>query len=176
MIILDCDGDVTINMVKTLMSDFTYLISTTKRHTPEINRFRLILPISHTVKLKPMEYAKFMQNVFDWLPFNVDAQAKDIARKWQSHNGEYFYNDGQLVDATLFIPETKKANEMRTKLSEEGIDNIEKWFKLNTSEGNRANHLYRYGMVLIDNGYDLVNILEALIKFKIFAREYISLQ
>ncbi len=165
MIILDCDGDVTINMVKTLMSDFTYLISTTKRHTPEVNRFRLILPISHTVKLKPMEYAKFMQNVFDWLPFNVDAQAKDIARKWQSHNGEYFYNEGQLVDATLFIPETKKANEMRTKLSEEGIDNIEKWFKLNTSEGNRANHLYRYGMVLIDNGYDLVNIIESLIRF-----------
>jgi hypothetical protein len=42
---------------------------------------------------------------------------------------------------------------------------FECWFKTNTSTGNRANHLYRYGMVMIDAGMDQADIIEKLETF-----------
>jgi hypothetical protein len=165
LLILDCDGDVSINMVKALLEDYTFMISTTKRHTPEINRFRLILPISHHLKLSPEEYSRFMVNVFEWLPFPVDESAKDIARKWASHPGTYEYNDGSILDATLFIPETKRSDEMKAQLTTAGVNNIERWFLTHTSRGNRANHLYRYGMVMVDAGLPLGEIIQKLETF-----------
>ena len=165
LLILDCDGDVSISTVKVLLEDYTYMISTTKRHTDTINRFRLIFPISHRLKLTPMEYSKFMTNVFEWLPFPVDEAAKDIARKWASHPGHYEYNDGSIIDATMFIPETKKSDETKAQISASGISNIERWFMTHTSKGNRATHLYRYGMVLVDAGLALGEIIEKLENF-----------
>ena len=151
LLILDCDGDAPISMVKNLLEDYTFLVSTTKRHTADINRFRLILPMSHRIKLTPTEYSRFMTNVFEWIPFPVDEAAKDIARKWASHPGHYEYNNGHVVDATMFIPETKRSEEVKAQINAKGITNIERWFKTHTTKGNRANHLYRYGMVLIDS-------------------------
>ena len=165
LLILDCDGDVSISTVKVLLEDYTFMISTTKRHTSDINRFRLILPISHRIKLGPSEYSRFMANVFEWLPFPVDEAAKDIARKWASHPGQYEYNDGKIIDATLFIPETKKSDEMKAQISADGVDNIERWFSTHTTKGNRATHLYRYGMVLIDAGLALGEIIEKMETF-----------
>lgn len=164
-LILDCDGDVSIEMVKSLLDDYSFMISTTKRHTASTHRFRLILPMSHTINLTPIDHAKFMTNVFDWLPFPVDESAKDIARKWESFAGDYGYNEGKLIDATLFIPETKKSIELRESLSEGGISNIARWFKEHTDTGNRATHLYRYGMVLIDVGVAFPDIVATLTEF-----------
>ena len=106
-----------------------------------------------------------MANVFEYLPFQVDEAAKDIARKWASHPGQYEYNDGKIIDATLFIPETKKSDEMKAQISADGVDNIERWFSIHTTKGNRATHLYRYGMVLIDAGLALGEIIERMEKF-----------
>ena len=165
LLILDCDGDILISTVKVLLEDYAFLISTTKRHTLEINRFRLILPLSHKLKLSSSEYSRFMENVFEWLPFPVDEAAKDIARKWASYPGMHEYNQGNVIDATMFIPETKRSDETKAQISTAGIDNIERWFKTHTSQGNRANHLYRYGMVLVDAGLVLGEIVEKLESF-----------
>ena len=165
LLILDIDGDVSIATVKALLEDYMFMVSTTKRHTAEINRFRLIMPLSHRIKLGPVEYSRFMENVFEWLPFPVDEAAKDIARKWASHDGQYQYNDGQLVDATLFIPETKRSDETKAQISATGVGNIERWFLAHTARGNRATHMYRYGMVLVDSGLGLGDIIAKLEKF-----------
>ena len=165
LLILDCDGDISIETAKILLEDYAFLVSTTKRHTSEINRFRLILPISHRLKLSSNEYSKFMINVFEWLPFPVDEAAKDISRKWASHPGIYEYNQGNVIDATMFIPETKRSDETKAQISTAGVDNIERWFKNHTSKGNRANHLYRYGMVMIDAVLQLGEIVEKLESF-----------
>jgi len=165
LLILDCDGDINMSTVKVLLEDYTFLMSTTKRHTPEINRFRLILPLSHRIKLTTGEYSRFMMNVFEWLPFPVDEGAKDIARKWATHPGKYEYNKGNIIDATMFIPETKRSDETKARISATGFDNIERWFRAHTAKGNRANHLYRYGMVLIDGNYSLGEIVEKLETF-----------
>ena len=156
LLICDCDGDISISAVNLLLEKYTFLLSTTKRHTEEVNRFRLIFPMSHKLKLSTIDYAKYMTNVYKWLPFPVDTSTKDSARKWESYPGKYLYNQGELIDATLFIPETKKSNDINnSSLSAKGVSNLEKWFLTNTIEGNRANHLYRYGMIMIDAGYAL---------------------
>jgi len=112
--------------------------------------------MSHRLKLSTTDYAKYMTNVYKWLPFPVDTATKDSARKWESYPGQYLYNQGELIDATLFIPETKKSNDINnSSLSAKGVSNLEKWFLTYTIEGNRANHLYRYGMIMIDAGYAL---------------------
>ena len=165
LLILDCDGDISIATAKVLLEDYTFMISTTKRHTAKINRFRLILPISHKLKLTPQEYSKFMTNVFEWLPFPVDEAAKDIARKWSAHPGHYEYNTGKIIDATMFIPETKRSDDTKAQLTANGVDNIERWFKTHTSKGNRATHLYRYGMVLVDAQLPLGEIIEKMETF-----------
>ena len=165
LLILDCDGDVSISIVKVLLEDYTFLISTTKRHTEELNRFRLILPISHRIKLTTRDYSRFMENVFEWLPFPVDEAAKDISRKWESYPGHYEYNHGATIDATMFIPETKRSDETKAQISATGVDNIERWFMAHPTKGNRANHLYRYGMVMIDANMALGDIVEKLETF-----------
>ena len=118
--------------------------------------------MSHKLKLPASDYSKFMMNVFEWLPFPVDEGAKDIARKWASHPGIFEYNKGNTLDATMFIPETKRADETKAQLTANGVNNIERWFQNHTSTGNRANHLYRYGMVLIDAKLPLGDIVEKL--------------
>jgi len=165
LLILDCDGDAPISMVKNLLEGYKFLISTTKRHTASINRFRLILPISHRIKLTTRDYSRFMENVFEWLPFPVDEGAKDIARKWAGYPGHYEYNDGAVIDATMFIPETKRSDETKAQISAAGAGNIERWFMAHTVKGNRANHLYRFGMVLIDAKWVLGDIVEKLENF-----------
>ena len=46
-----------------------------------------------------------------------------------------------------------------------GVGNIERWFITHTAKGNRANHLYRYGMVMIDADIALGDIVEKLETF-----------
>lgn len=165
LLILDCDGEISIESAKLLLSDYKFMISTTKRHSEDENRFRLILPMSHYLKLSSKEYSEFMENVFNWLPFDTDTAAKDIARKWETYPGHYEYNDGEILDVTMFIPQTKKADETRSKLDANGMSNMERWFYNNTEKGNRAVHLYRYGMVLIDNGLQLGELIEKIESF-----------
>lgn len=154
LLMLDVDTGLTIETCKSLLKDYKFLISTTKRHTDTHNRFRIIFPLSHTLRLNPDDYKQFMKNIFQWLPFETDEQTSDIARKWQSHNGEHFYNEGQLFDAMMFIPSTKKQAETKDRLEQFGnLDSLQKWFVMNMpSEGGRNNLMLRYAMALLDKG------------------------
>ena len=107
-----------------------------------------------------------MQNVFNWLPFNVDTGAKDIARKWQAFKGHTEYQDGELLDAMLFIPQTRKEEEQTQLIMDnQSLTNLERWFYLNTGTGNRSNQLIKYALVLVDNGYSIENVRHAVLSF-----------
>jgi len=165
--IIDVDQGTTLEAAKLLLADYTYLISTTKRHTPTDHRFRVILPLSHYIILKPSKYSTFMQNIFNWLPFDVDEATKDIARKWESNNkAAYYYNNGKLLDATEFIPQTRKATVNKKFLDTySSMDNLERWFINHTEEGNRSNMLVKYGFALIDAGYEIKSIQQRILEF-----------
>jgi len=164
LVTLDVDDGVSIDTVKLLLKEFKYLIYTTKSHTKNKNRFRIILPLSHTLKLDAKDYRDFMSNIYEWLPFDVDTQTNQRARKWQTHDGKHFYNDGELLDALLFIPKTTK-NEERKKIinDQQSLSNIERWFVNNTGTGNRSNQMIRYALMLVDSGMNIENIKNAVL-------------
>ena len=159
MIALDIDGTADLDTVKLLLKDYSYHIYTTKRHTDQEHRFRLIMPLNYTLKMTDTEYREFMQGIVDWLPFEVDAQANQRARKWATHDGQYWTNEGQLIDAVQFIPKTSKNDERKARVADlQNLDNLERWFIYNTATGNRNQQLIRYGLMLVDAGADYATV------------------
>ena len=155
LVVFDVDGGVNISTVKMLLKNYKFLIYTTKRHTPEENRFRVILPLNYQLELDAKDYKEFMSNLYEWLPFEVDTATNQRARKWLSCEGHYEYNEGEVLDALPFIPKTSK-NEERKELmnSQQSMDNLERWVINNIGDGNRNNMLLRYSMILLDAGFD----------------------
>lgn len=156
MVTIDVDDGCSLATAKLLLKEYTYLIHTTKRHTEKVNRYRIILPISHELRLDNKDFKEFMKNVYEWLPFGVDDQTNQRSRKWLSCPGHFEYNYGEVLDALLFIPKTSK-NEQRKQLALDNtsLSNIERWFCTKTTEGNRSNQLIKYGLMLVDSGLDL---------------------
>lgn len=160
MLVLDVDGGTTLKMAHKLLADYTFMTYTTKRHTEEENRFRLILPINYKLMLDSEEYKEFMANILNWLPFKVDESANQRERKWLTNDQtQYHYNDGVLLDVLKFVPKTSK-NEQYTKdfQSVANMDNLERWFAERMSTGNRNNTLLRFAMALVDSGIPYLEI------------------
>lgn len=159
LIIIDIDKDVSVETAKLLMQKYTYLIYTTKRHTEKANRFRMIFPMSHELKMDSEEYKEFMVNVYEWLPFPSDEQTNQRSRKWETFNGDHWYNSGELLNDLMFIPKTTK-NEERKKivLDQKGLTNLERWFIGATGIGNRSNQLIKYAYMLVDSGFTLEQV------------------
>lgn len=153
LVVVDVDGGADLEEVQAFMKGYKYHIYTTKRHTEEENRFRLVFPLNYVLKLDAKEYKEFMQNIYDWLPFPVDNQTNQRARKWLSNDGTIIFNDGQVLDALPFIPKTAKNEERKAILqSQQSMDNMERWVLNNSGDGNRNNMLLRYAMILVDAG------------------------
>ena len=167
IIVLDMDYGVDVDTAKIVLSDYYYHMYTTKRHSKEEQRFRVVIPMSHIVKLGAKEYTRFMRNVFAWLPFDVDEQTSQRSRKWLTNDGEYCYNEGNmLLDAHQFIPHTNKAialNETNTKIG--NSPQLEKWFIREIQEGDegRNNILTRYAFVLVDSGMNQSNTINKVL-------------
>ena len=117
------------------------------------------MPLSHTLELDSIDFRDFMNNIYEWLPFEVDKQTAQRSRKWLTNEGPYWFNDGQLLDALQFVPKTKKAEEQKALVANQtNLTALERWFVNNTVDGNRSNQLMRYAYALIDMGQDLPSI------------------
>lgn len=168
LLILDVDGGLPIETCKKLLSEYKFLIATTKRHTEAHNRYRVILPMNYELKLSPEDYKKFMKNVFSFLPFESDEQTSDIARKWQSHKGEHWYNDGILFDVLPFIPNTSKEEKQKElNVKYEGTESLQKWFLMNraSTDYGRNNMIRDYALALLDGGMNSDNIRHSIYDF-----------
>lgn len=159
LMVLDIDDGTKVDTAMMLMEDYTFLLHTTKRHTEDVHRFRMIFPLSHTLTMDAKEYKEFMRNIYSWLPLSVDEQTNQRSRKWLTCPGEYKYNYGELLDATLFIPKTKKADEQQAVVAQHtNLSALERWFINNTQEGNRNNQLARYAFACVDLGQDIDSV------------------
>jgi hypothetical protein len=155
IVVLDVENSVNLDTAKYLLNDYAWLIHTTKRHTEKEHRFRILIPLTHHVELNAKDFKQFMQNVYNWLPFEVDDQTGQRSRKWLTCKGNYWYNEGQSLDTLQFIPKTKKADEHRQRLSTQtNLSHIERWFINESEAGNRNNKMRDFGFMLIDAGYD----------------------
>ena len=166
LLVIDVDGQCQLGTAKLLLQGYRAQFYTTKRHTEDENRFRIILPMNYELKLDAKDFKEFMANVYEWLPFAVDAQVNQRARKWLSWNMHYEYTEGELFDVLPFIPKTVKNEERKTHLeSQHQLDNLERWMLNNTGDGNRNNMLHRYGMLLVEAGFgfnDVASKVKAL--------------
>jgi hypothetical protein len=154
MVVVDIDGGVPVATARDLLKDYTFLMYTTKSHTPELNRFRIILPINYRLELDGEDFKEFMANVFSWLPFEIlDDKTGQRERKWETFPGQHWYNEGELLDALKFIPKTSKNEEYRASVVKlENLDNLERWFAQRMLTGNRNNQMLRFATMLVDTG------------------------
>jgi hypothetical protein len=154
LVVLDVEGSVSMSAAKKRLKDYKFLIHTTKRHTDQDNRFRIIMPINYKLALDAKDFKQFMTHIYQWLPFEVDTATNQRSRKWLAHNGVYEYNDGELLDVLPFIPKTSRNEEHRAKHdSQQSMDNLERWVINNIGDGNRNNMLLRYALILVDDGF-----------------------
>jgi len=159
LVVVDVDGGVNMSTAQLLLKNYKFLMYTTKRHTDDEHRFRIVFPINYELDLDARDYKEFMANIYEWLPFEVDTGTGQRARKWLSHNGHYVYNDGELLDVLPFIPKTSKNEERKERMqSLQSMDNLERWMMNNIGDGNRNNMLLRYAMVLVDAGFDFEGV------------------
>ena len=160
MLVLDCDGHVQLTTAKLLLDGYKAMFYTTKSHTDAINRFRVILPMNFVLKLNAKEHKEFWNNVYDWLPFEVDHASSERARKWESfHGGTYEYMDGKLVDVLPFIPKTSKNEDFKASMVDfKGVEALERWYLRSNLSDNRNKMMFRYAMMLVDAGYDFDSI------------------
>lgn len=153
MIVLDIDGTMNLSTAKMLMKDYAAVYYTTKRHTDEANRFRIVLPTNYVLQMDAKEYKEFMKNVLESLPFEVDESCTHRSKKWMSHGAHFEQTEGELFDVLPFIPKTSKNEERLQRLgSQQQMDNLERWIINNTGDGNRNVMLHRYARLLIEAG------------------------
>lgn len=155
MLIVDVDGSISLEAAQELLKDYTYITATTKRHTDEENRFRLIMPTNYRLNLEKDDYKEFMNSFLLWLPFESDTSANQRSKKWQTfENSEVLINRGpQVIDVLPFIPKTKANGEYIQQIADLGnLENLDRWFLNNMEVGGRNNTLLNYAMMLKDAG------------------------
>lgn len=157
-VVIDVDGTCSLDTARLVLKDYKYLLHTTKSHglQGKGDRYRIIFPISHVLKLDSSEFKEFMENIYEWLPFETDDQTNQRSRKWEGFsnaNSICEYNDGKILDVLDFIPKTSKNEERKAKLADLGnLNNLERWFVNNTGDGNRSNQMIKYALMLVDAG------------------------
>lgn len=155
LIVLDIDGGVRIEQVCEILSDYKFMIYTTKRHSEEEHRFRLVLPSSYFLKMEADTYREFMDGIMDWLPFETDRGANQRSRKWETNpNGQVIFNDGKLFNPLPFIPRTRMNEEHKKSMEVTNMDSLERYFALAIANGQntRNNTMIKYALVLVDSG------------------------
>jgi hypothetical protein len=165
VVVLDVDTGQQLPEALELLSPYTYRIYTTKRHSDENHRFRVILPMSHELKLDSKDFTQFMVNLSKWVPFEMDEATWQRSRKWESFNGETFANEGQLLDVLPFIPRTgRNISYLQSIENLTNLPALERWFAGQIAEGGGRNNLmFRYGTMLMSKGKPYVEA-EAIVR------------
>lgn len=168
MVVIDVDEGISLAAAMDLMKDYKFLAYTTKRHTDEVNRFRMVFPTNYILDLDSDDYKEFMNGVLSWLPFKTDESANQRAKKWESFDGGLFhYNqEGELFDVLPFLPKTTKNEQYRLQYQKvESLDNLERWFAQRIASGNRNNQMLKYALALVDTGMDLIDVQKQVVEF-----------
>lgn len=158
LLVLDLDHGDKLSFIQEVLKDYKYVAHTTKRHSDIDPRYRVIIPMKYELRLSKEDYAQFMLNVYDSLPFSgIDAQTKDRARKWCTCAGTVIeHPEGKLFDPRPFIPNTSENEIHQTQQKKYGnIDKIQKWFLQHMENGNRNCMMIKYALMLFDRGVRL---------------------
>jgi hypothetical protein len=167
LIVIDVDGGVSLAAAQEMMKEYKFLTYTTKSHTEEENRFRLIMPTNYCLSLDGDDYKEFMNGLMEWLPFGSDETANQRAKKWESFDGEFHYNlEGELLDVLDFIPKTSRNNNYLEQSKQlQSLDNLERWFAQRMNKGQRNNQMIKFALALVDSGMALPEVSRSVHAF-----------
>ena len=160
LIVLDVDDGFPLKAAIEAFKGIKSVFYTTKSHTDEDNRYRILIPTSHLLYLDKHEYKEFINNIAEELPFTIDPASNQRSKKWLTSEGETFINEGELFDVLPYIPKTKKSEERRANLDSMDLDRLESWVINNIGDGNRNNQLFNYACILADMGNSFAQIQE----------------
>lgn len=137
------------HILHALLEPYNHVIYETKSSTPEEPRYRLILVLSHIVKLDDVEYKKFCNNIAKWLPINVDLPAIQREKKYRTYEGSnaWYQDTGANLNVMPYYPNTREAEENlkhNSALLQARIKGMHKWVIHTASKGNRNNTLFAY--------------------------------
>lgn len=163
MIVLDIDNSsvnatgVSMVAAQHMFRDYKYIMHETKSSTPQCNRYRIILPISHVLYLNEVMYRRFMDNVFAWLPMqlDVDPATNQRNRKWLTNGTPAVINDGKMIPVMDFMPDTERAATVAKRTVALGsLSRVEKWVarRIENDKLPRNNELTKYAFMLVDAG------------------------
>jgi hypothetical protein len=159
--VIDVDGGMQLDTCHELLSGYKFMTYTTKRSTPDENRFRLILPTNYRLELDKDEYKEFMNSFMAWLPFKTDEGANQRSKKWMTFDGgSHHYNMvDELIDVLPFIPKTSRNEQYKQgNKALASLDNLERWFAQRVATGNRNNQMIKYALTLVDSGMSLIEV------------------
>ena len=158
MIAFDIDDGMTIIEAQELLSEYKYIIYTSKSHNTEKynfrDRFRILIPTKNKFYVTSDQHKAMYINIENFLGItNNDIQTRNVSRLWYTNPKAIIYeNDGQLLDVTFLLPSTEKSdnylpkmNEINESMNSGDISKREagyvKWFLTSTYEGNRHQNL-----------------------------------
>lgn len=148
-----------------LLGKTNHVIATTKSHTTAEPRYRLILPLSHTISLNDEQYKQFCRNLAFWLPVKCDSSAFQREKKFRTWNTSKVWATltGENISAMQFYPSTSVSDQLISRHGKVvGLNGIQRWVILNCVEGQRNQILYRYGCILADHNLDASQITKKI--------------
>jgi len=174
IIAFDIDNGMTIKEAQMLLSEFTYLIYTTKSHKIQaynfIDRFRILIPTKNTFYVTSEQYKQLYINIEEFLGIqNNDIQTRNVSRLWYTNpNATIYQNVGELLDVTPLLPNTDKSDSYLPKMNiinekersgdiSNRVAGIVKWAIANAIPGQRNTTLFKMGCFLKDIGEDYQN-------------------
>lgn len=172
LISFDIDEGMTVEEARVILASYTYLMYTTKSHQKEKNgsvcdRFRILLPTKTMFYVTPDQHKMMYENLEVTMDITSnDEQTRNVSRLFYTNpDCEIYQNEGELVDVSCCIPSTDKSDKimpiMENLAEQESTGELGrreagfyKWFLMNTSSGNRHQHLTNAAYFFKDLGTD----------------------
>jgi hypothetical protein len=105
-IILDYDGGATVEQAITQLTGLEYVLYTTFRHSPELNKFRVVIPFSRP--LLAADIRGRQRDIRSLFP-QVDAASFSMSQSFYFHSGATdpiaYHNQGTIIDPYEFAVE-----------------------------------------------------------------------
>lgn len=158
MIAWDIDEGMSIQDMQNILSEYQYILYTTKSHQKEKNgiicdRFRVIMPTKTTFYVDPEEHKGLYENISTVLGIpSYDVATRNQGRLWFTNTtGTTIRKDtGDILDVRCCIPETETSEHIIPNIENLDLDEqdrriagMQKFVLINGVGGNRNNVIFR---------------------------------
>ena len=170
MIAWDIDEGMTIADMQAILSEYIYIIYTTKSHLKDKNgiiceRFRVVLPTKTLFYVNPEEHKGLYENLSRVLEIpSYDIATRNQGRLWFTNPEATVItkDNGELLDVRCCIPETETSQHIIPNIENLDLDEsdmriagMQKYALINGVGGNRNNVMFRLAKFVQEMGGDM---------------------